>query len=289
MRNSLYLLVTLFLLGACGNRPQPSGQPTLTVTIEPLRYFTEAIAGPRYQVVSMVPEGSSPETYDPTPQQLVQLAQSSAYLQVGYIGFEQSWMEKLKATNPDLPFIDTSQGIELIRGKVEHHGHVHAGGVEPHVWNSPQNALIMAANICTALCRLDEAHADEYRARTDSLQRRIRQTDEELRALLLSAQPSFLIYHPALSYFARDYGLRQISIEENGKEPSPAQLQALIRLCREQHIRVIFVQQEFDLRNARLIADELGVEVIPINPLSYHWHEEMRKVAQALTTIPAHP
>ena len=289
MKNYFYLLIALLLLGACGHR-QRTAVPTLTVTIEPLRYFTEAIAGPRYHVVSMVPEGNSPETYDPTPQQLVNLSQSTAYFQVGYIGFEQSWTDRLKANNPRLPFFDTSEGIELIRETKAHHGHTHIGGVEPHVWNSPKNALLMTDNICTALSTLDAAHADEYRARTDSLQHLIRQTDEELRTLLSGTGESFLIYHPALSYFARDYGLHQISIEENGKEPSPAQLQQLIRLCQEKNIQVIFVQQEFDLRNAQLIARELGVEVIPINPLSYHWQEEMLKVAHALTAAhTSHP
>ena len=288
MKRYLYWVVCMVLLAGCGNR-RPADVPTLTVTIEPLRYFTEAIAGPRYRVVSMVPEGSSPETYDPTPQQLVRLAQSAAYLQVGYIGFEQSWVKKLKANNPDLPFFDTSRGIDLIREEVAHHGHTHAGGVEPHIWNSPENVLRMADNICAALCRLDTLHAEEYRERTDSLQRMVRQTDQSIRALLPATGGSFLIYHPALSYFARDYGLTQICIEENGKEPSPAQLQQLIRRCRDEQVRVIFVQQEFDERNARLIAAELGVRLISIHPLSYRWQEEMLKVAQALAGQPSHP
>ena len=87
-----------------------------------------------------------------------------------------------------------------------------------------------------------------------------------------------------MSYFARDYGLKQISIEEEGKEPSPAQLKTLIETCRKENIHVIFVQQEFDIRNAQLIADELGVTIIPINPLSYDWSTEMINVAKALTT-----
>lgn len=97
------------------------------------------------------------------------------------------------------------------------------------------------------------------------------------------ADQAFLIYHPALSYFAKDYGVKQISIEEGGKEPSPAHLQELIRTCRENQVRIIFVQQEFDVRNAELIAKELGVQVVSINPLSYHWKEEMLKVARALS------
>ncbi len=279
-----YYLLALICLTACGHTPQSVQAPTLTVTLEPLRYFTEAIAGEHYQVVSMVPKGSSPETYDPTPQQLVALGQSQAYLRIGYIGFEQTWMERLTANAPHLKVFDTSKGIELIHAKGHQHGdHYHAGGVEPHVWNSTQNATVIADNIYQALCELDAAHQKEYKERLDSLKQVIQQTDQTIREQLQGANHTFLIYHPALSYYARDYGLQQISIEEEGKEPSPAQLKKLIDTCRKENIHVIFVQQEFDTRNARLIADELNVQIVPINPLSVDWPAEMIRVAQAIT------
>ena len=231
----------------------------------------------------MVPKGSSPESYDPTPQQLVNLSQSQAYLRIGYIGFEQAWMKKLEANHPDMKVFDTSQGVDLIRGEGHWHGdHFHEGGVEPHIWNSTRNVNVIADNIYTALCELDAAHEADYKHRLDSLKQIISQTDTDVRSLLENADSTFLIYHPALSYFARDYGLKQISIEEGGKEPSPAQLKALIETCRKENAHTIFVQQEFDQRNAQLIADELGVNVVSINPLSYNWAEEMLRVAKAL-------
>ena len=276
-------ILTLFICFACGNTAQKSEKAIITVTIEPLRYFTEAIAGENYQVVSMVPKGSSPESYDPTPQQLVNLSKSQAYFRIGHIGFEQAWMKKLEANCPDMKVYDTSKGIDLIRDKGHWHGdHFHEGGVEPHIWNSTQNALIIVDNIYQALCELDTTHQADYKYRLDSLKQSIQQTDAETRRLLENADSTFLIYHPALSYFARDYGLKQLSIEEGGKEPSPAQLKALIETCRREHAHTIFVQQEFDQRNAQLIADELGVSVVSINPLSYDWNEEMLNVANAL-------
>ena len=282
MRKLLYIL-TLLLLCACGNTTQKSDKPTITVTLEPLRYFAEAIAGEHYDVVSMVPKGSSPESYDPTPQQLVALSRSEAYLRIGYIGFEQAWMKKLESNAPDMKVFDTSQGVDLIRGEGHWHGdHFHEGGVEPHIWNSTRNAIIIAENIYAALCELDATHQEDYKNRLDALKETIRRTDENVRTFLENADSTFLIYHPALSYFARDYGLKQISIEEGGKEPSPAHLKHLIELCRQEKARVIFVQQEFDQRNAQLIADELGIEVVSINPLSYDWTEEMIRVANAL-------
>ena len=282
MKKLIYIL-TLFILSACGNTTQKSEKPILTVTLEPLRYFTEAIAGDNYEVVSMVPKGSSPESYDPTPQQLVNLSKSQAYFRIGYIGFEQAWMKKLEANCPNMKVYNTSKGIDLIRDKGHWHGdHFHEGGVEPHVWNSTQNALIIADNIYQALCELDSTHQEDYQKRLDVLKQTIRQTDANVRTLLEKADSTFLIYHPALSYFARDYGLKQVSIEEGGKEPSPAQLKALIETCRNENVHTIFVQQEFDQRNAQLIANELGVNIVSINPLSYDWVKEMIRIAEAL-------
>ena len=282
MKKLIYIL-TLFILSACGNTTQKSEKSILTVTLEPLRYFTEAIAGDNYEVVSMVPKGSSPESYDPTPQQLVNLSKSQAYFRIGYIGFEQAWMKKLEANCPNMKVFDTSKGIDLIRDKGHWHGdHFHEGGVEPHVWNSTQNALIIADNIYQALCELDSTHQEDYQKRLDVLKQTIQQTDANVRTLLENADSTFLIYHPALSYFARDYGLKQVSIEEGGKEPSPAQLKALIETCRNENVHTIFVQQEFDQRNAQLIANELGVNIVSINPLSYDWVKEMIRIAEAL-------
>ena len=276
-------ILTLFICFACGNTAQKSEKAIITVTIEPLRYFTEAIAGENYQVVSMVPKGSSPESYDPTPQKLVNLSKSQAYFRIGHIGFEQAWMKKLEANCPNMKIYDTSKGIDLIRDKGHWHGnHFHEGGVEPHIWNSTQNALIIADNIYQALCELDSTHQADYKNRLDRLKQSIQQTDAETRKLLENADSTFLIYHPALSYFARDYGLKQISIEEGGKEPSPAQLKKLIETCRNENVHTIFVQQEFDQRNAQLIAHELGIDIVSINPLSYDWTEEMLQTAKAL-------
>lgn len=111
----LTFILTLLVCCACGNTSQQSEKPVITVTIEPLRYFTEVLAGDHFEVVSMVPKGSSPESYDPTPQQLVNLSKSQAYLRIGYIGFEQAWMDKLVANHPEMKVYDTSRGVDLIR------------------------------------------------------------------------------------------------------------------------------------------------------------------------------
>ena len=285
----------LLLLAACRQGEEKrtehsDDKPIITVSIEPLRYFTEAIAGDHFNVVSMVPKGSSPETYDPTPTQLMSLSQSTAYLRIGFIGFEQMWMDRLTDNAPHLQVFDTSHGIDLILQEGLHEEpyadkpyHIHSGP-EPHVWNSPANARIIAANVFKALCILDHPHRDEYLTRYDSLCTIIDRTDSLCREIL--AQPeadhAFMIYHPALSYFARDYDLLQLPIEAGGKEPSPAHLKELVELCKEEDIHVIFVQPEFDRRNAELIARQTGTRVADINPLAYDWEAEMLRTAKEL-------
>ena len=219
MKKFCFLLLIATLLFSCKQGGQQNkkndDKPVITVTIEPLRYFTEAIAGDRFTVVSMVPKGTSPETYDPTPQQLVELARSKAYFRIGYIGFEQTWTDKLTDNAPHLQFIDMSQGVDLIYDNthVHHHAanekeHQHAIGVEPHIWNSAVNAQIIAGNILSALRNIDKGNEDFYLERYNTLCRKIEHTDSLIRQTLATpgADHAFMISHPALSYFARDYG-----------------------------------------------------------------------------------
>ncbi|MBP6064997.1 zinc ABC transporter substrate-binding protein [Bacteroides sp.] len=280
------LCLLAILLSSCNTQRAKNDVPMLTVTMEPQRYFTEAIAGDKFNVTSMVPKGSNPETYDPTPSQLVALSDSKAYLRIGYIGFEQSWMERLLNNTPHLQVFDTSKGIDLIFDDSHNHGDCQHGesGVEPHIWSSTNNALIIARNTYKALSTLDSQNEPYYLTRYDSLCHQIQQTDSVIRQLLSTpgTARAFMIYHPALSYFARDYGLHQISIEEGGKEPSPTHLKELIDLCKNEGVRVIFVQPEFDRRNAEIIAEQTGTRVVPINPLSYNWSEELINAAKAL-------
>lgn len=284
------VLLIVFFSACSGQRSKDAKERVITVTIEPQRYFTEAIAGDRFTVVSMVPKGSSPETYDPTPKQLVALGESEAYFRIGHIGFEVTWMERLMKNAPHTQVFDLSKGIEYIHeGGYMHGDHLHAGGVDPHTWNSATNAKIIANNIFQALCTLDKDSEAYYLARYDSLVHRIEKTDSIVYNLTQQneeADHAFMIYHPALSYFARDYGLHQICIEEGGKEPSPAHLKELIDISKFEDVHVIFIQPEFDRRNAEIIAKETGTRIVAINPLSYNWEEEMIHIAKSLAASP---
>ncbi len=288
MKTIYAFLIIIYCCCGCGSRQSNNTRPALSVTIEPLRYLTEQIAGDYFEVTTLVPRGNSPETYEPTSRQLMELSRSRALFLTGHLGFERNWLKALQANAPETDFISLSKGIRYIRTATENHtatdGHSHADGIEPHIWTSPENLRIMAHNLCDALCRIDSAHQTAYRNNLQQLELRIKTVDDSIRTLLKdSRQREFLIYHPTLSYFARDYGLVQHAIETDGKEPSPARLQQLIALCRNKHIRTVFIQQEFDSRNAETIINETGLQPADINPLSYHWETEMIKVAQILS------
>lgn len=276
-------LVLLGMASACRSEGlSADSRPTVVVSIEPLRYFTEQIAGDRVRVTTMVPGGSSPETYEPTPQQLVDLDNSLAFFRVGMLGFEQTWMAKFTANSPALKVYDTSVGIDPI-----FHSDRHASRMvtvaDPHTWMSATNARIIVDNICRALCELDTAGVSAYRRRADSLVARIDSVDGVVRRELAAVRHrTFLIYHPALAHFARDYGLRQLSIESDGREPSPASVERLVRLCRAEQVKVVLVQEEYAASSVEQIAKDIGGKVETINPLAYDWPNEMVSIARRI-------
>lgn len=142
----------------------------------------------------------------------------------------------------------------------------------------------MAENILNALVMADVENQKLYRENFEVLKEKIFETDKKITALLENAPvKSFIIYHPALSYFARDYNLTQYSIEFEGKSPSPQQLKQMIDLAHEEGIRTIFVQKGFDLKNAESLAKEVDASIYSIDPLSYNWSEELIKIAEILS------
>jgi zinc transport system substrate-binding protein len=287
MMKKVLILFLVVLVAACGKHSKKAdSKPAITVSIEPQRYFTEALTKDFFKVECMVPKGSSPETYDPNPRQLIRLEKSAIYLRIGYIGFEQQWIDKLTTNAPHIEIFDTSKGVNLIMepGVVRPIDH-NLSMIEPHLWCSPKNAYIIAKNTLDIVTSFDRKHDKTYLSRYMSLCKRIAAVDSLIRDELKKpgADKAFAIYHPSLSYFARDYNLLQIPIEDNGKEPSPAQLADIISLCKKTHVKVVFIQPEFDRHNADIIARQIGAKVVAINPLNGDWDKEMIAIAKALS------
>jgi zinc transport system substrate-binding protein len=218
--------------------------------------------------------------------QLASLSESNLYFQMGYTGFEMAWLDKMVSSNPSMPVVNLSEGIELIHETAAHdHSHQghHHGGIDPHIWMSPRNVKVIAANIYDALAAAIPADAEIFKANLENFQREIDSLDAWIQSELSGlTSRSFFIYHPALSYFSRDYGLNQHPMELGGKEPSPAHLKHLVDLGSEENIGVIFLQMQFDQKNAETLANEIDAEIVQINPLDPEWHKSMRLITTKL-------
>ena len=258
----------------------------VTVTILPQKFFAEQIAGDRYEINCIVPAGSNPEAYDPSPSHLVHLGKSEAYFRIGQIGFEMAWMDKLEQNNPSMKIFDTSEGVHMLTGvhTHEHDGKTHSAViVDPHIWCSPKNAYIIARNMYEAFVQLDPKNRDYYAANYETLLSRIAKVDSAVTAELDSVQGrAFAIYHPSLSYLARDYGVVQLCLENDGKEASALYLKQAVEAARACDVHVVFVQKEFNARQVETFATEIGAHVVTINPLNYDWETEMINIAHAI-------
>lgn len=266
---------------SCRNRPSEPTERILTVSIEPLRYVVEAIAGDKYQVQTLMPQGASPETYEPTPHQMMELSRSALLFRAGTLGFEQTSLPQMLRNTPDVKMVDLARGVRPIYD--ESHQHGEGESMDPHTWMSTENLCIMARNVCEALCRNDSVNRAYYEARLAQFDTHMNQLDEELSKLLKPLQHrAFLIYHPALGYFARQYGLRQMAVEHDGKEPSAARFKNLVTNSKAEDVEVVFISKEHVGRAAHRLADATGARIIIINPLDHDVAAQMRHIAESL-------
>ena len=268
---------------SCKSNQQKAGmaesnaKPTVTVTIPPYKYFVEKIAGDKVDVNVMVSNGNNPETYEPNAQQMMELSNSALYLKVGSIGFEQTWIKKLQDNAPDMKVIDTSVGIKPAQTP--------GGNIDPHVWMSCKNARIISSNIFKALCQLEPENKTFFQKNYQQLLSNIDRQDSIIRKCFKDNPEmvrKFVIYHPILTYFARDYQLEQLAIEEEGREPSAAQLKSLIERARKQKIRYCLIQAEFANRNTTTFIKESQTKAMDINPLQADWANAMKEVSLAV-------
>ena len=288
-------------------------------SVVPIQTFVERIGGQHVDARVMVRPGFSPHTYDPTPQQISALAGAVLYVRTG-VPFEKAWMARIRSANPAMQVLDVRDGIDLREleahshdepdhdtGHHEEPGHDHAHGTharhdhddahaaehedgheqDPHVWVSPRLARHMVGRIRDKLAELDPAHAADFARNHDAFVAELDALDRDLRALL-DPLPNrrFMVFHPAWGYFADTYGLTQVPIEREGKEPGARALVALIDQAKEDKVKVVFVQPQFDKRRARQVAQAIGGAAIAVDPLAADYVDNLRRVgrefAQAL-------
>jgi zinc transport system substrate-binding protein len=277
--------------------PQASATDKLSafVSIIPQKYFVEQIGKDLVDVEVMVRPGANPANYEPKPRQMADLSKTQVYFSIG-VPFENFWLKKIAAANPKMKIAQTDRGIEKIRMTVHHHHdeageHHEAGkphepgapgysGLDPHIWLSPPLVMIQARTILSVLQEIDPTHRAVYEANYKAFISEIVDLDCDLKKIFAGRSDlQFMVFHPAWGYFAQAYGLKQVPIEIEGKEPKPAQLKDLIKYAREDGIKVVFVQPQFSTKSAQLIAKEIGGEVAIVDSLAEDWSANLRQVA----------
>ncbi len=264
------------------------------VSIVPQKVFVEAIGGEFVNVEVMVAPGNSPHVYEPKPSQMKAIDAAQLYFTIG-VEFEGAWMKKFANQNKKMKILDSTKEIEKIEMKESEHehkeekGHSHKDehkhtGLDPHVWTSPANIKIIAKNILDALVEQDASHAQQYLSNYSDFVAKIDATDATIKEVLkdTKAGTKFMVFHPAWGYFAHQYGLEQVAIEVEGKEPKPKVLAHIMEEAKEEGVKAIFTQPEFSDKSAKKIADALKINVIKASPLDPKWDESFIALAKAI-------
>lgn len=279
----------------------------VVVTIAPQKYMLERIAGDAIHVDVLISPGADPHSYEPGPSLMRSAANAKAWFTIG-MPFEDVWLERIRKLSPGLAVVSSIKGIKRVpfhfidsmeqaaekhdKGPQDHshthnepdghdHGLAHGGGsheqghshdgLDPHVWLSPMLVREMLPNMARELGRLIPARAPEFRARAREFAAELERLDEDI-ARRFSSVPEnkrvFLTFHPSWQYFARNYQLRELSIEVDGKEPGPRSMQAVIDKAKQYGITTVFIEPQFSKSAARAIAQSIGANVAETDPLA---------------------
>ena len=251
------------------------------VSVPPEAEFVEKIGGNRVTVTVMVPQGANPHTYEPLPEQLKNVSEAKMYAYTGSgIEFENVWMDKISSMNKNMVMVNCSKRITFIPNADT--DETHENQYDTHVWVSPRNAKIMVENIYQGLVQVDPANKDYYKANKDKYLQELDESDKKINESLKgNKNKKIMVYHPAWGYFCRDYGLTQIAIEKNGKEPTPQGIKSLIDQAKKENIKIIFISPQFSKNSAETIASEIEGRVVTIDDLDKNYLYNLNNVANA--------
>ena len=273
------------------------GKPVVFVSLLPQKFVVERVAGDSVTVQALIGPGQSEHVFEPTSQQMMNLANSKLYFALGSTP-ERTLLDKMRPNMPNLKVIDTREGIKLremghdetcAHDDHDHdhdHDHEHAaeeGEPDPHVWLDPQLVKVQAAHVERALADLLPKRAAEFAANRQRLDAELDALDRRLAAALapLKGQTLF-VYHPSFGYFADRYGLKQVAIEVGGREPSPKEAAVIIERAKAAKVRLIVTQPQFPAGSAQVIAKEIGGAVLSFDPLAADYIENLDRLALEL-------
>jgi zinc transport system substrate-binding protein len=283
---ALLILGLLCSLGlACSQEAKTSApvhtgnKPIVAVSVVPEQGFIEAIAKDLVEVVVMIPPGYNPENYAPTPQEMAQLSKASLYFAIGVPTEKANILPYLKDLNPGIKVVDLAEEVAAVYPDL----YFAPGERDPHIWLSPSRAQVIVDTMADELALLDPNNADYYRSNAESYGEQLLLLDRSIKATLANLkQRTFIVYHPALGYFAEDYNLNMLAIEEEGKEATAKHIQEIINQAKKENIKAIFYQSSVSSKQAEVIADNIGGYTEPIDPLAADYIDNMQKMAHTI-------
>ena len=280
---ALAVMLTLLFVGCKSlgaNDGENDHHRTIFVSIPPQAYVVQEIAGETVEIEVLLPPGQSPTTYEPTPKQMVRLAECDLFLTVGLL-FEQRLLRKLTSGLGQMNVVDTREGIKLIPMSTHHRSdHAHTGEFDPHFWLDPNNVKTQATTICRALCLLDSTYRDTMERNLQVLIHRLDSVDAAIREMFAPLRGKRMyVFHPAYGYFANAYGIEQVAIEVEGKAPSIRQLMATIEQAERDGIKALFAQPQFPAQEVQTMAKELSAQVVLLDPMDQDYLHNLWEIA----------
>jgi len=241
----------------------------IAVSIVPEATIVKAISGDKAHIEVLVPKGASPHTYEPKPSQMIKLQKSSIYFAIG-VEFEKIWLEKFKSQNPHLKIVNLDNNITKINNN-------------PHIWLSTKNLSIMAKKIYQTLIMIDSTNKKQYKQNLDKYLQKLSTCHDSIQSIIKTKKTrDFMVFHPAFNYFAKEFGLTQIAIEIDGKNPSLKELLTVIKKAKSLGIKTIITSPEFSDKSAKIIANELNANILKISPLDSKICNTLKSIANSL-------
>ncbi|MEG1664789.1 MAG: zinc ABC transporter substrate-binding protein [Mucinivorans sp.] len=283
MKNILLSSLLLLLLCGCGPAKVLDSRAVVVVSIAPLGWLVEQIADTTVLVNVLVPETTSPETYEPTMDRMRSLSVSKAYISTGLIDFEQQIEQRIVELAPQSQYVDLSLDLEFVESTCSHHDANHHHGADPHIWLSPRMMRHMGEKVATVLCQINPKLSELYLKNVANLSHTLDSLDKAL-TIRFDSLPtkSFAIVHPSLTYFARDYSLIQVPIEIEGKEPGARQLQQIIEQIQRECIHTVFYSTQTSDAVARVVCKATSVKMVMYDPLSENWMQNIEYISDAI-------
>jgi len=258
----------------------PAAEPVrVAVSIPPQAFIVERIGGDLVDVMTLVEPGQSPATYEITPKQMAMLSGEDVYFKIG-VPFEKNLADKLRNSLPSLPVVDCAQDSMSEKAAENNHDH-HLE--DPHIWLDPVAIPKIGKIIRDHLIQLRPSQKDLFESNYRALERQSRTITEDISGMLGPYRgKTFYVFHPAFGAFTKRFGLRQMAIEQEGKDPGGKYLAELISRMKKEKVRFIFVQPQFSKKSARAIADEVGAELVELDPLAFDLLANIKTIADRL-------